>query len=115
MATLTIDGRELTVRNLSTAKIMHVQELQRQSGLKLAEIHQSVAETDVLGMVVLSFLTQRTAGIDVKWDDLMAGSAEELGAYSSDPGDRKAKAEDEADADPQVSGTSDPDASAPPE
>lgn len=104
MALIRIDGRDLAVRNLSTSKIMHVEELQRQSGLKLKELSELVAEADVLASVVVSFLTQRTAGIPVRWDDLRGGSMEELGQLIAEPGDPKP--EGEAVADPPASATS---------
>ncbi|KAA9110185.1 hypothetical protein [Microbacterium rhizomatis] len=86
MATLKVGGRELVAKPLSKARVSDIIELQRQSGIKeISSIREAVEEADILGNVILSFLTQHNAGFRVKWDDLIDGPLEDLGEYLPDP------------------------------
>lgn len=70
-----IDGEELEARTLMTASTRAVQALQRQTGLKMAELlakgqdHEDI-DHETWSLKVIEFLTEHTRGRCVKWDKL---------------------------------------------
>lgn len=68
---MTIDGRQLVAKNLDTARVRDVVELQRQTGWKLKELKDNVVEAESLGIPLIAFLTLRNAGFSPVWDELL--------------------------------------------
>ncbi|MEB0001600.1 hypothetical protein QN357_01445 [Cryobacterium sp. RTC2.1] len=100
MAKILVNGRELVVKPIHKARNRDLIELQVQSGLKLSEIMERAKASDLFATVMCSFLAQHNAGFQVKWNDLIDGTSEDLGEFVTEPGDDPAKAEAEAEANP---------------
>ena len=105
MARLIVGDREYRAINLKTARARDVAALQTESGLRLKVIAEQGKTNDVFAMAVASFLSQRMAGVFVKWDDLMDGDLDALGQIELDPADEARIAEAQADADPPEGAT----------
>lgn len=97
-----IDGRTLVAKNMDTAPIRHVAELQRQTGWKLEELRDNVQKIDIYAAAVLLFLTLHNAGFTPTWDDVLDRDLSEL-EIIQEPGDERRIAEAEGSEDPQNS------------
>jgi hypothetical protein len=103
-----IKGKTMPLKNLDSARLRDVAELQQQTGWKLTEIRDQIAQNEVINAAVLVFLSSHASGAGMSWDDV-----QDLGfgdfRLVQEPGDtargKKAKV------DPQKpSGDSSPDA-----
>jgi hypothetical protein len=104
MAYITIDGQEMLARNLDTARIRDVAELQRQSGWKLEQIRNQVQEADVLGAAILLFLTLAAYGHGPKWEEILDRDLTLFEGLKQDPQELAIEAEQRGDVeDPSVS------------
>jgi hypothetical protein len=83
---IVIDGHELPVKNLDTARIRDVAELQQQTGWKLSQVRQEIADSDAISAGVLIFLSMRHAGLPTTWDEVQDRTLEEV-RIIQDPGD----------------------------
>ncbi|WP_295787506.1 hypothetical protein [uncultured Microbacterium sp.] len=102
-----IAGHDLAVKNLDTARIRSVAELQQQTGWKLPEIRTLVAENESYSAAVVTFLSMRDGGVSTTWDDVLDTNFNEVQVIA-EPGD--VRIAQEAPADPQSpSGASAPD------
>ena len=80
------DGRELIVRNLDTARLRDIAELQRQTGWKMNELRDRIAEADILAGSLTIFLTLAAYDYEPKWEDLLDGTISAL-RMEQDPQD----------------------------
>lgn len=109
-----INGITIAVKNLDSARIRDIAELQQQTGMKLPEIRDAAAPGSVLTPAILAFLSMRGAGQAFSWEDATELSFNDI-AIISEPGD-VARASGADAPDPQKpSGASAPDAAAPEE
>ena len=103
MAKIKINGNVLLVKSINKARNRDLIELQLQSGLRLSEIQEQGATSDVMATTILSFLAQHNAGFKVRWADLLDGDFESIGEFINEAGDDPdAKAEAEAEKNPTV-------------
>ncbi|MEB0303814.1 hypothetical protein QN345_00475 [Cryobacterium sp. 10I1] len=88
------------MKPINKARNRDIIEVQVQSGYKLAELMERAKASDLFATVLCSFLAQHNAGFQVKWDDLIDGTPDDIGEFVAEPGDDAAKAEAEAEANP---------------
>lgn len=108
--------KDVTVvgRNIDSARIRDLVELQTQTGMKLPEIREAGAPGAVYTAPIVAFLSMRGAGHSFTWDDALDLSLDDIRVVV-EPGDQRGTQEDAA-ADPQQpSGASAPDGDAPAE
>ncbi|MEZ3156855.1 hypothetical protein AB1K56_07970 [Microbacterium sp. BWR-S6Y] len=108
--------KDVTVvgRNIDSARIRDLVELQTQTGMKLPEIREAGKPGALLTAPVIAFLSMRGAGHAFTWEDALDLSLDEIRVVV-EPGDRPAVQEDEQADPPQPSGDSAPDGDAPAE
>lgn len=101
----------LTVRNIDTARIRDLAELQTQSGMMLPDLRKAAVPGSVLVSAILAFLSMRGAGHAFTWDDALDLTNENVSVVF-EPGDIRTS--DAPAEDPQSpSGASVPDGDAP--
>lgn len=104
MAYITVEGEQLLARNLDTARIRDVAELQRQSGWKLKDIRDAVKESDVLAPALLLFLTLAAYDRHPNWEEILDGDLKVFEGLKQDPQELAVEAERRGDvADPPQS------------
>ncbi|MHC9046812.1 hypothetical protein ACYX8G_19680 [Microbacterium saperdae] len=85
-------GVELVTKNIHSARLRDIAELQTQTGLKLEELRDKIRAEDILGMASLLFLTLRNAGAETfTWNDALDTEMDNF-TLVQEPGDvRRAK------------------------
>lgn len=87
------EGLDLVMVAPGKAKIRDLAELQRGTGLKMADLQAALADNEALGMQAVVFLTLRNAGLMVSFDE--AGDfAEDDFDVTAEPGDLPSEAAD---------------------
>jgi len=101
-------GHDVPTKNLDTARIRDVADLQTQTGWKLPEIRQVTAKNDSYTVAVITFLSLNAAGIRTSWDEVLDLPYEAARVVREPGDDRRAE---QTTPDPQLpSGASAPDA-----
>jgi hypothetical protein len=95
------DGRELPAKNIGTARVDALIELQLQTGLKSEQLNARMKASEIFVNSVLFFLTLTSAGETVKWSDVMAKSQLDFGKLELEPGDDGYKDPEAAEGDVQ--------------
>jgi hypothetical protein len=97
---LVVDGQEYPLKNMQTAPVIYVLELQKQTGWKGNQIKERIDEADLLAAPISLFLTLAAAGQKPSWTDCFARP---LGDYEilQDPEDEAREADEKGTADPQ--------------
>lgn len=91
-----IDGEELIARNLDTARLRDIAELQRQTGWKMKEIREQVTAADIFGPAITLFLTLACYGHEPDWDDILDRDVKSID-FQKDPIDEATEARDAPD------------------
>lgn len=95
------EGLNLRGIRPTEAKIRDMAEVQRATGLKLAELNEVMTGNESMGTQAVIFFTLRNAGMYVTWDEAGDFAPGDLEA-TEEPGDRTGA---EQDADPQTART----------
>ncbi|MBQ9918016.1 MAG: hypothetical protein IJO71_12565 [Microbacterium sp.] len=100
-------GHTLSVKNLDTARIRDVAELQQQTGWTLPEMRKAGAPGSAYTPPILLFLSLRAENIPTSWDEVLDAGYGDI-EILTEPGDNRAQEAPESD--PQEpSGASAPD------
>lgn len=108
MMKLKIRDHEIRLVRLNQAKLSDVIRLQEESGLKLVQLRDLARKSDVMAVLVASYLSQHNAGMRPKWDELLDAPMDSFKDVVGEPipeaGDvaRQQEAEGEQSPDPQV-------------
>jgi len=103
-----VNGQDVPTKNLDTARIRDVADLQTQTGWKLSDIRTITSKNDSYTSAVITFLSLNAAGVRTSWEEVLDMPYEAVRVVR-EPGDNRGA--EQTTPDPQSpSGASAPDA-----